>query len=219
MSQTHCKRVVILPKAGFSVEQKWVLVHERNDVYAVQNYWEMWNSKDNFGENKNHLRSHLQWSYVFHIQLFTWHKSTHTHKLVFEYIKDEQIIHSDACTEHIHTHTHLGRWDFACMVALPLAVATVARLRAIQDFGGDLTLGRANWPQEALICREKAAAAAHACMPIVYLNIYSSPCKNAQITFFWMLLPISACLSSALTHAQRRQCVTALLDKAKAKHQ
>ncbi len=51
---------------------------------------------------------------------------------------------TDIHSYRIYRHTHLKRWNFACMAALPLAVATVARLRVIPVFGGDLTLGRAN---------------------------------------------------------------------------
>lgn len=53
-------------------------------------------------------------------------------------------IQAYTCTEYIGAYRHLSRWNFACMAALPLAVAMVARLQVIQVFGGDLTLGRAN---------------------------------------------------------------------------
>lgn len=78
---------------------------------------------------------------------------------------------------HVQSHTHLGRWNFACMAALHLcflAVGMVARLQVVQVFGGDLTLGKANWPQEALICHETATAHTHASS----FNIY-----DTQISF------------------------------------
>lgn len=84
------------------------------------------------------------------------------------------------------------------MAALPLAVATVARLPVIQVFGGDLTLGRANWPQEALICRETAAGArTHTHTPTVYFNIYSSLWQTHDDTYRHISpqLPVSCSLT------------------------
>lgn len=74
--------------------------------------------------------------------------------------------------EYIDTHTHTKFCMHGCT---PLAVATVAMLRVIPVFGGDLTLGRANWPQEALICLETAAGDHTHLLVVLCFNIYFSP--------------------------------------------